>query len=214
MANKTFRVPLEKLGGVNPSEYIGKPGDIFFDPTNPVLKVANGAPGGASLAGGSGSTGDLAITGSTIAAPQDEDLTIATSSYVMASPPGVYTNEVKLLANGVFEVPYQIQGPYGINITATNGDVNLEAIAPGHIEIGYQNPGCDIYVGSLGSGTTLRLHSDYVSIISDVPQSSKGSQGDTPGCVAFNSSYAYFCTGTYNGIADIWKRVALTGGAW
>lgn len=40
--------------------------------------------------------------------------------------------------------------------------------------------------------------------------SSLGSIGDTSGIIAYNSSYLYVCTGNYDGITNIWKRIPLT----
>jgi len=47
-----------------------------------------------------------------------------------------------------------------------------------------------------------------------VPSSSIGSAGDIEGKFAIDASYIYYCVGTYDGVSDIWKRVALTGGSW
>jgi hypothetical protein len=54
MSNKTYRVFLEKLGGTSADNFVGTQGDLFFDPENPVLRVANGVPGGATVAAGGG----------------------------------------------------------------------------------------------------------------------------------------------------------------
>lgn len=44
--------------------YIGKEGELFFDPENPILKFSNGStPGGVSFSGGSGDTGDITFNG-------------------------------------------------------------------------------------------------------------------------------------------------------
>lgn len=51
-------------------------------------------------------------------------------------------------------------------------------------------------------------------VVTTVPLTSKGVQGDKAGQIAVDSNYIYVCTGTWNGSADIWKRVTLTGGAW
>ena len=42
------------------------------------------------------------------------------------------------------------------------------------------------------------------------PSSNTGSSGDVAGMVAWDTSYIYICTGTYNGSSAIWKRVALS----
>ena len=47
-----------------------------------------------------------------------------------------------------------------------------------------------------------------------VPSSSIGVNGDAAGLIAFDSSYIYYCTATYNGVANIWKRVAWSADTW
>lgn len=46
------------------------------------------------------------------------------------------------------------------------------------------------------------------------PVSSIGIDGDTAGSVTFDSNYAYYCTADYDGVTDIWKRVAWSGDTW
>jgi hypothetical protein len=47
------------------------------------------------------------------------------------------------------------------------------------------------------------------------PTSSKGSQDDEEGSVAFDGEYIYYCTQSYSdGQADIWKRVAWSNDTW
>ena len=47
MANKTFKLLADKMGGRQASEYIGTEGEIFYDPTTTTLRVADGiTPGG------------------------------------------------------------------------------------------------------------------------------------------------------------------------
>lgn len=47
-----------------------------------------------------------------------------------------------------------------------------------------------------------------------VPATSVGVVGDTQGAFTFDGSYAYYCTGDYDGSTDIWKRVAWSGDTW
>lgn len=51
-------------------------------------------------------------------------------------------------------------------------------------------------------------------LITTVPTSSVGAQGDKSGTVAVDSTYLYVCTANYDGTTNIWKRVTLVGGAW
>jgi len=62
---------------------------------------------------------------------------------------------------------------------------------------------------------TATTESHWVSLLQDVPTSSKGASGDTVGKMAADSSYFYVCTAAYtNGVADIWKRIAWVGTSW
>jgi hypothetical protein len=47
-----------------------------------------------------------------------------------------------------------------------------------------------------------------------VPVTSKGVNGDAVGRIAFDSNYIYYCTASYDGDNNIWKRVALSTDTW
>jgi hypothetical protein len=66
MANKTYKVLLEKLGGTNAANYIGNEGELFFDPTTTTLRVGDGTTsGGSVVSGGGGSVdGNISISSS------------------------------------------------------------------------------------------------------------------------------------------------------
>lgn len=49
-------------------------------------------------------------------------------------------------------------------------------------------------------------------VVTSVPVSNVGAQGDKAGTIAADSTYFYVCTGTYDGATAIWKRVTLS--AW
>lgn len=193
-----FRPFMEKLGGnTTAMAYVGTQGDLFYDPVTPQLKISDGVtPGGVSIS----------------AAPQEEDYVINTSMYVMASPPGVVSNDFIFGADGQLTVPGTIKSPYGTVITSDTGDVSIEAGPAGAVNIGHSSD-TDVNIGAFG-GATVRLQADRISLISDTPSTSKGSFGDIPGLIAFNSSYVYFCTGTYNGTSNIWSRVSITSAPW
>lgn len=53
-----------------------------------------------------------------------------------------------------------------------------------------------------------------VVVKQSAPSSSVGASGDVSGMVSWDGSYIYICTAAHDGTTDIWKRVALTGGAW
>ena len=66
-------------------------------------------------------------------------------------------------------------------------------------------------------GATLSIQSlnrprQTTQITATVPSSAIGRQGDRPGTVAADANYLYVCTGFFNGVSAIWKRVALS--AW
>ena len=47
------------------------------------------------------------------------------------------------------------------------------------------------------------------------PTTSKGSEFDKLGQLAFDSEYIYYCTASYsNGTDDIWKRLSWSGDTW
>ena len=62
----------------------------------------------------------------------------------------------------------------------------------------------------------LFIHSlgGRLSLIGSVPGTSVGASGDTEGMVAFDASYIYYCTASYDSSSNIWKRVAWSGDTW
>ena len=53
MANTTYRILVEKLGGTDPSDFVGNEGEIFYDPTasSPILRLSDGDTVGGSSVG-------------------------------------------------------------------------------------------------------------------------------------------------------------------
>ena len=47
-----------------------------------------------------------------------------------------------------------------------------------------------------------------------VPTSSLGQSGDLAGMIAFGTSYVYHCVADYDGLSNIWARVALVTESW
>lgn len=62
-----------------------------------------------------------------------------------------------------------------------------------------------VHIGSTGS---------FVKISSAVPASSLGQEGDEQGMIAFDSGYFYYCIASYNGLINVWRRVAWSGDTW
>lgn len=53
---KTFKLFAEKLGGTDPSTFIGRSGDVFYDPDTGALRVSDGSTaGGTAITSGGGS---------------------------------------------------------------------------------------------------------------------------------------------------------------
>ena len=78
--------------------------------------------------------------------------------------------------------------------TAANGNVRITT--PGH-EWKFNANGTT----TLPSGNTI-------------PSTSLGAAGDVAGMIAFNNTYIYYCTASYDGNTNIWKRVALSADTW
>lgn len=69
--NTTYRVLVEKIGGSDPSQFVGNEGEVFYDPDagSPVLKLSDGeTPGGVSFGGtgGTANTGNITFSGVSI----------------------------------------------------------------------------------------------------------------------------------------------------
>jgi hypothetical protein len=68
MANKTFKLFADKMGGRQADDYIGTEGEIFYDPTTTSLRISDGETvGGLSLStGGGADLGNYKISGSVL----------------------------------------------------------------------------------------------------------------------------------------------------
>jgi hypothetical protein len=62
MANKTFKLFADKMGGRQASEYIGTEGEIFYDPTTNALRISNGSTAGGTLIAGNTTYGQFYST--------------------------------------------------------------------------------------------------------------------------------------------------------
>ena len=54
----------------------------------------------------------------------------------------------------------------------------------------------------------------YSRVQTTAPGSSIGSPGDSAGMYAFDSTYFYICTASYDGATSIWERVAVDTTPW
>jgi len=57
MANELYRFFLEKLGGSDPTQFIGDAGEMFYSPSTGVIRLSNGTTPGGIILGALGSTG-------------------------------------------------------------------------------------------------------------------------------------------------------------
>ena len=109
-----------------------------------------------------------------------------------------------------------------IDLTITAGVDNGNTGFQGQLNLGTNNTDT-INIGTGGIADTINIGDDTTTIttingklqiLSTPPATSKGAADDVPGLVAFDNFYIYYCTSTYDGVLDIWKRVAWTGDTW
>jgi len=68
-------------------------------------------------------------------------------------------------------------------------------------------------VAHTGSYTDL-INLPNTPIIKPAPTTSIGQAGDIAGYIAYDLQYFYYCTGTYDGTTNIWRRIANDGTTW
>jgi hypothetical protein len=119
----------------------------------------------------------------------------------------------------------------GQSITGTqsNTDININPLGTGRLKVSADIvPDVDathsvgvsglawlkIYTGSINFADGSKIETGKELGTNAVPLSSKGASGDRQGLVALDSSYFYYCTGSYDGTADIWKRVSWDQSTW
>ncbi len=141
----------------------------------------------------------------------------------------VITNETADLGEGLTyrELAIELPTPDGLNEqrwifdndgilqSPANGTINTTRLDADHLNASYINfqTNDPIQVGQ-GGGGRFAVAMERFQILANAPTTSIGSDGDTVGCVAFDASYIYYCTGLYNGSSNIWKRVAWSGDTW
>ena len=95
--------------------------------------------------------------------------------------------------------------------TGVGGTLNIRAgVGAGGSAHGEINIGTNLNQ----SGITIGNSNSPLKLLTDVPATSLGASGDEAGMVAFDASYIYYCVGTYNGIVNIWRRVAWSADTW
>lgn len=167
----------------------------------------------------SNQTYDLGSTSS-----QWRSLYVSSATIFIGGKPLTITNSGTLSVNGLEVVP-------GLDITET--DVSNWNTAYGwgdHSSVGYVTSSTETdpkFSTSTAASITATNVSNWNSAYgwgnhansgyvknNAVPLSSIGSSGDTAGLVSFDSNYVYYCTGTYNGSSNIWKRVSWSNDTW
>ena len=127
-------------------------------------------------------------------------------------------NEWRFLKSGVFKLPTagiiennNKQWTFGTTGTLTiPGDIRSE----GNINIEVNLTDSTKYIWQFGEDGQLTFPDGGNLRVSAVPATSIGSAGDTAGMLAFNASYAYYCTANYDGVTNIWRRTAHDVATW
>ena len=84
----------------------------------------------------------------------------------------------------------------------------------GQINIGVESGIGNVLLGNIDNGTDVIVNGRLFHGGGIAPASSIGAEGDFNGEVVFDNSYIYYCTANYDGVTNIWKRVALSGDTW
>lgn len=175
------------------------PGTLSVNFTDNTINIHNGTtPGG----------DPLGINNDIISSELEEDFIIRTSHEVPSSPP---SGDNIVDVDFVFGTNGYITVNSGIKSTST-----LRLLSDSAVFVGYQAENPSIVIGNAydNNGGITSIRGKTLQLLSRVPPTSKGTLGDGANMVAFSSTHIYVCVGDYDGAADIWKRVALTGGTW
>ena len=95
---------------------------------------------------------------------------------------------------------------YTLSDTSSPGRIDFNVTPDG--QTGFNTP------MSLRCDGTLRFENGMILNSGVIPSSSIGSPGDLGGMFIVDNNYIYHCSADYDGVTDIWKRTAQTGGAW
>jgi hypothetical protein len=98
------------------------------------------------------------------------------------------------------------------NTNGYGGNIYLTTQSGGKI---FLQPAADhVYVGSESPGNRVAQVEDLAYTRVAVPASSIGVEGHRLDMIADDANYHYYCTGTYDGTTNIWKRVAWSVDTW
>jgi hypothetical protein len=143
-------------------------------------------------------------------------LASALSNSETSTPASVLPEQplMSIMASGFTETQYNQFA--SISFRVDEGDVTVsDTSSPGRIDFQVTQDGStDLSTVMSIQNNGLVQFQGSILLGAYTPTSSIGSPGDVATCLAFDENYLYYSTGNYDGIQDIWKRVALTGGTW
>ena len=132
--NTTYRVFLEKLGGTDPSQFVGDEGEVFLDPNVPALKLSDGStPGGVAIGGtGGGDTGNITFSAERIIGDTVDGFHLG----VIQLTPSLNIEGAPFVDNGQYVNIYPTTGDDAPHIHITAGTLsttsNYYEITPGY----------------------------------------------------------------------------------
>jgi hypothetical protein len=132
-----------------------------------------------------------------------------------------YDYAVNGVTSGGFSIEYSrplVGGNVDIHVgnAVVNGDLTLsgDIKSEGNINIDINLADSTLRRWQFGEDGQLTFPDGGNLRVSGIPASSIGLAGDTAGMLAFNASYAYYCTASYDGVTNIWRRTAHDVATW
>lgn len=80
-------------------------------------------------------------------------------------------------------------------------------------EIAATNSNGNVELVPNGAGRVVVVDDSITVTTSKTPTTCMGASGDKAGMIAWDASYIYICITDYDGVSNIWKRVAI-GDTW
>lgn len=192
----TFKLFADKMGGSNTADYIGKPGEIFYDPTTTSLRISDGStPGGFVVSGGSGA-GDLTSVASNIIPSTDD-------TYSLGSPEKRWADIH--LGPGTIYIEDTADPDITAELTVTNGVLQINgadqlqvvAVTADTITFDRTVTGVTAAKGQLvwnGSDGTLDLGIGYDDVVLQIGQETHYVVRNATGSTILNGT-AVYCSG-------------------
>lgn len=198
---------------------------LFVDAGNSRVGIKTDTPTaeldvvGSAKISGMTTTGNLTVTGSTTIGNDVSDIVnFNARSGTNLEPYGTRTigTLINRWDNGYFnniDVTGTISGTFSGTIdpsTTLTNDIDNANVTCDTLEVS-----TSAEIETLLVQGNLSVQGSSVSFTNtSAPLTSVGQVGDTSGLVAFDDSYVYYCTGSYDGSTDIWKRVAWSVDTW